>query len=98
MNQQRVYEVSVYSGTPANGAPTTVVLIQFGQVQLQIMSGRGENPEMQARMIAKSLAFGPGSHVSGGTRIKSTIADVDALGQPTAYPDDAGSRAWVRPA
>ena len=98
MNQQQVYEVTVYSGTPALGGPTSVVVIQFGQAELLLMSGRRQDPEMQARMIAKSLAFGPGAHVNGGVRIRSAVADVDALGQPTAYPDDAGTRAWVRPA
>jgi hypothetical protein len=71
------------------------LVIQFGEVALQIMSGRGQYPEMQARMIAKSLALGPGAHVNGGTRIRSILVDLDALGQPTAYPDDAGTRAWV---
>jgi len=96
MNQQEVYEVTVYSGTPAQGAPTGVVVIQFGQAELQMMSGRGQDPEIQARKIAKSLALGPGAHVNGGTRIRNAVVDVDALGQPTAYPDDAGTRAWVR--
>jgi hypothetical protein len=96
MNQQEVYEVTVYSGTPALGGPIKVVVIQFGQAQLQIMSGRGQDPEMQARMIAKNLALGPGAHVNGGTQITNAVVDVDALGQPTAYPDGAGTRAWVR--
>jgi hypothetical protein len=97
MNRKEVYEVTVYSGTPAQGGPTSVVIIQFGQVALQMMSGRRQDPEMQARMIAKSLALGPGAHVNGGTQIKSTVVDVESLGQPTAYPDDAGTLAWVRP-
>jgi hypothetical protein len=95
MNQQQVYEVTVYKGIPAQGPPSVIVLIQFGQAALQIMSGRGQDPEMQARMIAKSLALGPGAHANGGTRIERIVVDVDSLGQPTTYPDDAGTRAWV---
>ena len=97
MHQQQVYAVTVYSGTTAQGGPGTVVLIQFGQAALQIMSGRGQHPEVRARMIAKKLTFGPGAQANSGTRIKSIVVDVDSLGQPTAYPDgDAGTRAWVR--
>jgi hypothetical protein len=96
MNLKQVYEVTVYSGTPAQGGPTSVVVVQFGQVALQIMKGRGQYPEIQARMIAKSLAFGPGANINTGTVIRNAVEDVDMLGQPTVYPDDAGTRAWVR--
>jgi hypothetical protein len=99
MNLQKVYEVKVLNQTPAeHGALIGTVIVHFSVAAFQVMAGRRQDPDAQASKIAKNLVLGPGAHMNSGTRIEHPTVDLDALGQPTAYPDDADTRAWVRSA
>ena len=69
--------------------------IHFTHAARQFMAKRGQDVLLEARKIAKRLAFLPDQPIRVGIEMKETFADVDMLGSPTGYPDHSGSRAWV---
>ena len=102
MNLQSVHAVSIFDRTPATpgfGEPCYIVQVHFSEVQLEIMRARRVNADWAATKIAKSLVStemsnivqGPGS----GTQMSHPLADLDRLGTPNIYPDDAGTRVWI---
>jgi hypothetical protein len=52
IQNQQVYEITVFVGTPAQGSPSRIVTIQFSRAALHIMAGRRQNAELEARKIA----------------------------------------------
>jgi hypothetical protein len=91
----RVYEITVVDILEKR-SPPCLVIIHFTQASRQLMAKRGQDVLLEARKIAKRLAFLPDQPVQLGMEMRDTFADVDLLGPPTGYPDNAGGRAWVK--
>jgi hypothetical protein len=91
---QQVYKITVFD-TLETRLPACFVIIHFTQAARQLMAKRGQDVLLEARKIAKRLAFLPDQPIQVGMEIRDTFADVDMLGPPTGYPDNSGSRAWV---
>jgi hypothetical protein len=91
---QRVYEIRVFDILEKR-LPACLVTIHFTQAARQLMTKRGQDVLLEARKIAKHVAFLPDQPFRVGMEIRDTFADVDMLGQPTGYADNSGSRVWV---
>jgi hypothetical protein len=52
------------------------------------MAKRGQDVLLEARKIAKRLAFLPDQPIRVGMEMRDTFADVDMLGPPNGYPDN----------
>ena len=91
---QRVYKITVFDILEKR-LPACLVTIHFTQAARQLMAKRGQDVLLEARKIAKRLAFLPDQPIQVGMEMRDTFADVDMLGPPTGYPDNSGSRAWV---
>jgi hypothetical protein len=90
----RVYEITVFD-ILEKGLPACLVTIHFTQAARQLMAKRGQDVLLEARKIAKRLAFLPDQPFQVGIEMRDAFADVDMLGPPTGYADNSGSRAWV---
>jgi hypothetical protein len=91
---QRVYKITVFDILEKR-LPACLVTIHFTQAARQLMAKRGQDVLLEARKIAKRLAFLPDQPIRVRMEMRDTFADVDMLGPPTGYPDNSGSRAWV---
>jgi hypothetical protein len=91
---QRVYKITVFDIFEKR-SPACLVTIHFTQAARQLMAKRGQDVLLEARKIAKRLAFLPDQPIQVRMEMRDTFADVDMLGPPTGYPDNSGSRAWV---
>src|SRR5258707_12873547 len=92
---QRVYEITVFAGTLEERLPACLIIIHFTQASRQLMTKRGQDVLLAARKIAKRLAFPLGERMRLGMKVNDTFLDIDMLGQPSDYPDNSGSRAWL---
>ena len=90
---QQVYKITVFDVLETR-LPACFVIVHFTQAARQMMAKRGQDVLLEARKIAKRLAF-PDQPIQVGMEMRDIFADVDMLGPPTGYPDDSGSRAWV---
>jgi hypothetical protein len=90
---QQVYKITVFDVLETR-LPACFVIVHFTQAARQMMAKRGQDVLLEARKIAKRLAF-PDQPIKVGMEMRDIFADVDMLGPPTGYPDDSGSRAWV---
>ena len=91
---QQVYKITVFE-TLETRLPACFVIVHFTQAARQLMAKRGQDVSLEARKIAKRLAFFPNQPMQVGMELRDTFADVDMLGPPTGYPDNSGSRVWV---
>src|ERR1700726_3156018 len=91
---QRVHEIRVVDILEKR-LPACLVTIHFTQAARQLMAKRGQDVLLEARKIAKRLAFLPDQPTRVGMKVRHTFLDVDMLGPPADYPDNSGSRAWV---
>jgi hypothetical protein len=91
---QQVYKITVFD-TLETGLPACFVIVHFTHAARQLMARRGQDVLLEARKIAKRLAFLPDQPNQVGMELRDTFADVDMLGPPTGFPDNSGSRAWV---
>ena len=91
---QQVYKITVFDILETR-LPACVVIVHFTHAARQLMAKRGQDVLLEAWKIAKRLAFLPDQPIQVGMEMRDTFADVDMLGPPTGYPDNAGSRAWV---
>jgi hypothetical protein len=97
MNEQTVFQVELFDQTPAICEhPRCVMLVYFSKFALQMMRDQRKNANVKALQIGKNLTQPEWFNIAGtGSKITHPLADLDTLGEPTAYPDDAGSRVWV---
>lgn len=91
---QQVYKITVFEILETR-LPACFVIVHFTHAARQLMAKRGQDVLLEARKIAKRLAFLPDQPIQVGMEMRDTFADVDMLGPPTGYPDNSGSRAWV---
>jgi hypothetical protein len=92
---QRVYEITVFDGTLEERLPACLIIIHFTQASRQLMMKRGQDVSLEARKIAKRLAFPFDEPIRSGMKVRDTFLDIDMLGPPADYPDNSGSKAWV---
>ena len=90
---QQVYKITVFD-TLETRLPACFVIVHFTQAARQLMAKRGQDVLLEARKIAKRLAF-PDHPIQVGMEMRDTFADVEMLGPPAGYSDNSGSRAWV---
>src|ERR1700749_1440990 len=91
---QQVYKITVFDALETS-LPACFVIVHFTHAARQLMARRGQDVLLEARKIAKRLAFLPAQPRQVGMELSDTFADVDTLGPPTGYPDNSGSMAWV---
>jgi hypothetical protein len=91
---QQVYKITVFDNLETR-LPACFVIVHFTHAARQLMAKRGQDVLLEARKIAKRLAFLTDQPIQVGMELRDTFADVDTLGPPTGYPDNSGSRAWV---